>query len=82
MAASQSVEAYMELLSGMMAKYAEAREVRTLLSWVLPEILALLRCGAGSVFLLNSQTGMLECIHAVGPVQFTGMHIASDTGIA
>ena len=82
MAASQSLEAYMKLLSGMMAKYAEAREVRTPLSWVLPEILALLRCGAGSVFLLNSQTGRLECIHAVGPVQFTGMTIASDTGIA
>jgi phosphoserine phosphatase RsbU/P len=60
---------------------AAAADVGQTLHNAIQRILEHLNAEAGSIFLLNERTGLLECEACAGPLDITGLKLAIDHGI-
>ena len=72
---------HLDLLSGLMRRFAETGDAVDGLQWALPYVLETLSAEAGSLFLHRPDEGVLECAVCVGPVDVTGLKVPQDKGL-
>ena len=72
---------HLDLLSGLMRRFAETGDAVDGLQWALPYVLETLSAEAGSLFLHRAGEGVLECAVCVGPVDVTGLKVPQDKGL-
>ena len=72
---------HLDLLSGLMRRFAQTGDAIDGLKWALPYVLETLSAEAGSLFLHRPDEGVLECVVCVGPVDVTGLKVPSDKGL-
>ena len=72
---------HLDLLSGLMRRFAETGDAVAGLQWALPYVLETLSAEAGSLFLHRPEEAVLECAVCVGPVDVTGLKVPQDKGL-
>ena len=72
---------HLDLLSGLMRRFAQTGDAVDGLQWALPYVLETLSAEAGSLFLHRPDEGVLECAVCVGPVDVTGLKVPQDKGL-
>ena len=72
---------HLDLLSGLMRRFAQTGDAVDGLQWALPYVLENLSAEAGSLFLHRPDEGVLECAVCVGPVDVTGLKVPQDKGL-
>ena len=72
---------HLDLLSGLMRRFAETGDAIDGLKWALPYVLETLSAEAGSLFLHRADEAVLECAVCVGPVDVTGLKVPQDKGL-
>ena len=72
---------HLDLLSGLMRRFAETGDAVDGLKWALPYVLETLSAEAGSLFLHRADEEVLECAVCVGPVDVTGLKVPQDKGL-
>ena len=72
---------HLDLLSGLMRRFAETGDAIAGLQWALPYVLQALSAEAGSLFLHRDDEAVLECAVCVGPVDVTGLKVPQDKGL-
>ena len=72
---------HLDLLSGLMRRFAETGDAIDGLKWALPYVLETLSAEAGSLFLHRADESVLECAVCVGPVDVTGLKVPQDKGL-
>ena len=72
---------HLDLLSGLMRRFAETGDAVAGLQWALPYVLETLSAEAGSLFLHRADESVLECAVCVGPVDVTGLKVPQDKGL-
>ena len=72
---------HLDLLSGLMRRFAQTGDAIDGLQWALPYVLETLSAEAGSLFLHRADEGVLECAVCVGPVDVTGLKVPQDKGL-
>ena len=72
---------HLDLLSGLMRRFAETGDAVDGLKWALPYVLETLSAEAGSLFLHRADEQVLECAVCVGPVDVTGLKVPQDKGL-
>ena len=72
---------HLDLLSGLMRRFAETGDAVDGLKWALPYVLETLSAEAGSLFLHRPDEAVLECAVCVGPVDVTGLKVPQDKGL-
>ena len=72
---------HLDLLSGLMRRFAETGDAIDGLKWALPYVLETLSAEAGSLFLHRPDESVLECAVCVGPVDVTGLKVPQDKGL-
>ena len=71
-----------DLVADLMTALAESGDVLRALAVVLPRVIELLDCEAGSLFVANQECSKLVCRACVGPVDIRGLEIDASQGIA
>ena len=71
-----------DLVADLMTALAESGDVLRALEVVLPHVIELLDCEAGSLFVANQECSKLVCRACVGPVDIRGLEIDASQGIA
>ena len=71
----------LNLINGMMQRFARSGDAVDGLRWALPHVLAALDAEAGSLFLHRPEDSVLECVVCVGPVDVTGLKVPQDRGL-
>jgi len=69
------------LINGLMQRYASSGDAVEGLRWALPYVLTALGAEAGSLFLHRPEDSVLECVVCVGPVDVTGLKVPQDRGL-
>lgn len=69
------------LINGMMQRFARSGDAMEGLRWALPQVLAALDAEAGSLFLHRPDESILECVVCIGPVDVTGLKVPRDRGL-
>ena len=72
---------HLDLLSGLMRRFAQTGDAVDGLQWALPYVLETLSAEAGSLFLHRAEESVLECAVCVGPVDVTGLKVPQDKGL-
>ncbi len=72
---------HLDLLSGLMRRFAQTGDAIDGLQWALPYVLETLSAEAGSLFLHRPDETVLECVVCVGPVDVTGLKVPQDKGL-
>ena len=72
---------HLDLLSGLMRRFAETGDAVDGLQWALPYVLETLSAEAGSLFLHRPDENVLECAVCIGPVDVTGLKVPQDKGL-
>ena len=72
---------HLDLLSGLMRRFAETGDAVDGLKWALPYVLETLSAEAGSLFLHRPDEAVLECAVCVGPVDVTCLKVPQDKGL-
>ena len=72
---------HLDLLSGLMRRFAQTGDAVDGLQWALPYVLETLSAEAGSLFLHRADESVLECAVCVGPVDVTGLKVPQDKGL-
>ena len=72
---------HLDLLSGLMRRFAQTGDAVDGLKWALPYVLETLSAEAGSLFLHRADEAVLECAVCIGPVDVTGLKVPQDKGL-
>ena len=72
---------HLDLLSGLMRRFAKTGDAIDGLKWALPYVLETLSAEAGSLFLHRADEHVLECAVCIGPVDVTGLKVPQDKGL-
>ena len=81
-AASGHPEDGIQLISEMMRQFRRGASQNQVTFWAIGQLRRLVGASAASLFLADSNKGMLVCVHCEGGADITGVELGIEEGVA